>query len=515
MAELNARPAPKTPGSAETRKAPLLELSGITKRFSGVTALDGMSLSLWPGEVHVLMGENGAGKSTLMKVLCGAHEADDGKFFSNGAQVTLGSTGAARALGVSVIFQEFTLVPHLSVARNIFLGREPVVGPLRQLDHRKMHADARRLLDRLAVDLDTRLEVHSLSTAQQQLVEIAKALSVDARILVLDEPTAALSDRESERLFALIRELKARGVAMVYISHRMAEVFSIGDRVTVIRDGRHVATMLPGQTSPDQLVSLMVGRKVDTNYSRSYCHVPGPVVADVRQVVSRTGLRDVSLKVHRGEIVGLTGLVGSGRTELARAVFGADPIESGSIELFGEPAQGGPHQRRALGVALVPESRKTQGLALEHSVHANLMVSALGKHSAAGFLQLRRAARTVQDLIHRLSIATSTAGKAAGKLSGGNQQKIVIGKWLAAQARLYILDEPTRGIDVGAKEEVFRLVDKLVKQGASVLMISSELHEIVQVCDRAYVMREGRIAGHLGRDQLREQAILSLAMNHA
>lgn len=492
---------------------PLLELRGITKRFPGVLALDQVSLALHAGEVHMLMGENGAGKSTLMKVLCGAYEADAGEILSEGRVVPVRNAADARALGVAVIFQEYSLVPHLSIAQNIFLGREPL-NRVGLVDQARMHAQARAVMDRLNLDLDTRREVHGLGVAQQQMVEIAKALSQDARVLVLDEPTAALSDRETSRLFEVIGELRRQGVAMVYISHRMDEVFSLGDRITVLRDGKYVATMPAGEATPDQLVTLMVGRKVDMSYQRAERPAAGECLLEVRGVCAASGIRDVSLKVHAGEIVGLSGLVGSGRTEVARAIFGVDRITAGEVRFGGAPLGGSPTQARRAGLGLIPESRKQQGLALARTVCDNLLLAGLGKLFPSRLYWPARAHDEGRRRIGQLRIATPGPRTPAQSLSGGNQQKIVIGKWLVAGTRLFIFDEPTRGVDVGAKEEIFRLIDQLVHQGCAVLMISSELGEVVRVCDRAYVMKDRAVAGELPREQLSEANLLRLAMHH-
>jgi ribose transport system ATP-binding protein len=494
---------------------PLLELRGISKRFAGVQALDDVSFELYPGEVHMLLGENGAGKSTLMKVLCGAHKADAGEFFHKGRPVMISGAADAQRLGISVIFQEFTLVPYLSVAQNIFLGREPKGRLPGVVDHPRMRQQARAIMDQLGMALHPDTMVATLGVAQQQMVEIAKALSQDARILVLDEPTAALSDNETEKLFRMIDMLKQQGVAMVYISHRMAEVFSMGDRITVLRDGKKVGFRMPGETEPDELVSLMVGRKVDMSYAREYCRSPGELALRMQGVTARNGIHDIDLEVRAGEIVGLAGLVGSGRTEVARAIFGADPIASGRIEIFGQHQAGGPARARQLGAALIPESRKTEGLALIRSVGENLVLASLPRLFPGGWFSPAKAARQARELIARLRIATPGPDQRVQVLSGGNQQKVVIGKWLSAESKLFIFDEPTRGIDVGAKAEIFALIDSLVKKGAAVLMISSELAEIVNVCDRTYVMREGRVAGHLTRSQMNEEAILTLGMHHA
>jgi ribose transport system ATP-binding protein len=492
---------------------PLLELRNITKHFPGVLALDAVSLSLHAGEVHMLLGENGAGKSTLMKVLCGAYLADAGEILAEGKLVPMNSTADARALGIAVIFQEYSLVPHLSIAQNIYLGREPL-NRLGLIDHARMHADARAVLARLNLALDTRREVQGLGVAQQQMVEIAKALSQQARVLVLDEPTAALSDREVQRLFQVIAELKKQGVAMAYISHRMDEVLRLGDRITVLRDGKRVAVMPAREATPDELVTLMVGRKVDMSYYRGERPARGECLLEVDNIAADNGIHDVSLKVHAGEIVGLSGLVGSGRTEVARAIFGADRITRGQVRYLGQPLRGSTTRSRDLGLGLIPENRKQQGLALLRTVADNLLLAGLSRLFPSRLFLPSRALAEARARITQLRIATPSPHTPVQSLSGGNQQKIVIGKWLTAGSRLYIFDEPTRGIDVGAKEEIFRQLDQLVHAGCAVLMISSELGEVVRVCDRAYVMQERTIAGELDRTQLTEARLLSLAMHH-
>ena len=493
--------------------APLLALRNVSKTFPGVRALDGVSLELYPGEVHMLLGENGAGKSTLIKVLYGAYRADAGTILYEGKPVDITRPADARRLGIAVIFQEFSLVPFLDLAQNIFLGREPRRPLTRLIDHARMHREARTVLDSLGLDYDTRgLPVH-LGVAQQQMVEIAKALSQRARILVMDEPTAALSDRETSALFAVIRQLRASGVAIAYISHRLQEVFEVGDRVTVLRDGRRVATLRAGDASPEVLIGMMVGRAVGAVYRRRQYGTPGQVALEVHGLTTTTGVRDVDLVVREGEIVGLSGLVGAGRTEVARAVFGADGIVSGEVRIFGSPAGGAPERLAASGVALIPENRQLEGLALKRSVQDNLLVASLWKIFPRGWYRAAPALRHARALIHRLRVAPPAPRRLARVLSGGNQQKVVIGKWLAAGCRLFLFDEPTRGIDIGAKSEIFALIEELVSRGAAVLLISSELAEIVYVCDRAYVMRAGRIAGELARSELSEENIVRLAMH--
>jgi ribose transport system ATP-binding protein len=493
--------------------APLFELRGISKQFPGVRALDDVSFEIRAGETHMLLGENGAGKSTLMKILCGAYRADAGSFHADGEPVVLSSPADARRFGIAVIFQEFTLVPYLDIAHNIFLGREFPSRIPGLIDRARLYREAAKVLAAIGFDIDPREPLHRLGIAQQQMVEIAKALSQDARILVMDEPTAALSDRETERLFAMIARLKARGVAIVYISHRLAEVFALGDRITVLRDGRKVASVMAKETTPDELVRLMVGRAIDTTYGRRSCDQPGELALEVKDLAADNGITDVSLTVRAGEIVGLAGLVGSGRSEVARAIFGADRVTAGEIRLFGQPAGATPQQTTRRGMALIPENRKTQGLALARSVGDNVVLAALPRLFPAGVFSPARAAAAARAVIDRLRIATPSPRRAVAFLSGGNQQKVVVGKWLNAEARFFIFDEPTRGIDIGAKAEIFRLLDGLARDGAAILMISSEQTEIVHVCDRAYVMRAGRIAGELKRHELTEANIVRLGMH--
>jgi len=492
---------------------PLLEIRDVSKSFPGVRALDGVSFDVAAGEVHVLLGQNGAGKSTLIKALYGAYHPDHGEFLIEGRRVRLSSPADARALGIAVMFQEFSLVPHLNIAQNIFLGREFRGRVPGTIDLRRAHEEAGRILESLGVDLDTRTPIHQLGVAQQQTVEIAKALSQRARVLVMDEPTAALSDPEIERLFTIIRALKADGVAIIYISHRLHEIFEIGDRITVLRDGRKVAQVTPEETTVADLVRLMVGREVAAAYRQHFCERPGEPVLQVADVTAANGVHGATLTVRSGEIVGLAGLVGSGRTELARGIFGAAPVLSGTIRVLGRPVHGGPPASVDAGAGLVPEDRKGQGLAVIRSVEDNLLLAGLRALFPARWYQPERASRLGAELVARLRVATPSARRPVQFLSGGNQQKVVIGKWLSASSRLFIFDEPTRGIDVGAKVEIFRLMEDLVARGAAVLMISSELPEIVAVCDRAYVMRDKQIVGELSRSELNEEAILGLAMH--
>jgi ribose transport system ATP-binding protein len=493
--------------------APLLEARHVSKAFPGVQALDDVSLSAYAGEVHVLLGQNGAGKSTLIKALCGAYHPDRGEFLFDGSRVRLTSPSDARRLGIAVMFQEFSLVPYLSVAQNVFLGREPPGRVPGTIDRARMERESRRLLAALGVELDPRTLVHRLGVAEQQTVEIVKALSQHARLLVMDEPTAALSDPEIARLFAIIRTLKAEGVAIIYISHRLHEIVEIGDRITVLRDGRKVTEVRPSGTSVAELVRMMVGREVSTTYRQRFAASPGAPMLEVRELASESGVHDASLTVRAGEIVGLAGLVGAGRTELVRAIFGADRVARGAVRVGGEPLKGGPPSAVRRGVGLVPEDRKRQGLALVQSVADNLLLAGLRILFPNRWYGPATADRATRDVIARLHIGTPSARRLVKFLSGGNQQKVVIGKWLNAHSQMFIFDEPTRGIDVGAKAELFQVMEALVADGAAVLMISSELPEIVAVCDRAYVMRDKTIVGELPRESLSEENILRFAMH--
>jgi ribose transport system ATP-binding protein len=491
---------------------PLVEMRNVSKSFPGVRALDDVSLTVQAGEVHGLVGQNGAGKSTLIKVLCGAYRPDHGEILIGGRRASIDSPADARRLGIAVIFQEFSLVPYLDIAQNIFLGREPGGAIPGFVDRGRLHHDARALLGTLGLDLDTYTPVHRLGVAQQQMVEIAKALSQEARILVLDEPTAALSAPEIHRLFAQLRRLRGDGIAMVYISHRLQEIFEIGDRITVLRDGKRVASVRPAETSAGDLVRTMVGRDVDTRYRQRFCDRPGAPALEVRNLHAANGVHGASLQVCEGEVVGLAGLVGAGRTELARAIFGVDPTTEGSVHVNGAALASDPPALVSAGVAFVPENRKMEGLALGRSIQDNVLLAGLRRLFPSKWYQPRPAAQAAGGMIDRLRIATPSPWRPVSVLSGGNQQKVVIGKWLVAGSRVFVFDEPTRGIDVGAKAEIFRLIENLVDEGAAVLLISSELPEIVAVCDRAYVMRDKTIVGELRRPELTETRILTLAM---
>lgn len=490
----------------------LLEAERIVKRFPGVVALDGVHLSVNRGEVLALIGENGAGKSTLMKILAGIQPPDEGVIRFDGTEVTIGSVKEASRLGISLIHQELNLADNLDVGANIFLGHEPhQSGFIRKREIRRRTAE---LLKRVGLDVDPGFPLSRLSVGQQQLVEIAKALSVDSQILIMDEPTASLSTREANYLFEVIDDLRQRGVSIVYISHRLAEVDRLADRVIAFRDGRNSGELSREEISHDRMVQMMVGRDVSQFYHRSP-HQPGEVVLEVEGLTTTAHPdHSVSFSVRSGEIVGIAGLVGAGRTELMRAIFGIDPRLSGTVNVCGKPLSSfSPLKAVQAGLGLVPEDRKQHGLVLDLPVEQNLSLAGLGANQQTGGLVNWSWERTTADeLISQLSIKTPSRRQAAKFLSGGNQQKVVIGKWLAREPKVLLLDEPTRGVDIGAKEEIYGLMDDLAKSGMAIVFVSSEMEEIIGVSDRALVMHEGRITGQLDRDQLTEQAVMQLAV---
>jgi len=487
-------------------------MRGITKRYPGVVALDGVDLAVDRGEVHILLGENGAGKSTLMKILAGAVSSDAGTIVLDGHEGSIDSPRAAQAAGVSIIYQEFNLVPHLSVAENIFLGREPRGLVPGVLSGTRLAADATRWLRELDVDIDPHATVDSLGVAEQQMVEVAKALSIDAKILVMDEPTSALSDKEISRLFKVIRALRARGVAIIYISHRMEELFQIGDRVTVMRDGRYIATREIPTTTLAELISLMVGRDLTDHFPKKTVP-PGEELLRVEHLSRHGVLHDISLTLRRGEVVGLAGLMGSGRTELARAIFGADPIDGGRIAIRGRAVViDSPRRAISLGLGLLTEDRKRQGLVLCLDIQANIGLASLDRFSTAGVVDGGREAVAAQKLSNDLRVKTPGLHQRVVNLSGGNQQKVVLAKWLCRDADILIFDEPTRGIDVGSKVEIYLLINRLAAEGKAILMISSEMPEILGMSDRILVMNRGRLAGEFTAAEATQEKILHSAL---
>jgi ABC-type sugar transport system ATPase subunit len=491
--------------------APLLEMRVIVKSFPGVQALCGVNLTLQSGEVLALLGENGAGKSTLIKVLGGAHRADAGAITINGRETLFQSPQDSRRAGVAVIYQEFNLVPGLTACENIFLGQEVTrAGFVAQKQERQRAAE---LFKRLGVTIDLDAPCRRLTTAQQQLVEIAKALAFEARIIVMDEPSAALTAHEVARLFDIIRDLKSQGIAIIYISHRLDEVFTIADRVTVLRDGRNVGERAINQITRSEMIELMVGRELKDEFPSRGVSIGAPRL-EVTGLRRGRAVRDVSFKVRRGEILALTGLVGAGRTETVRLIFGADPREAGEIRLDGNVlAIGSPQDAISAGIGLLTEDRKLQGLVLGHAVRENFGLPNLNRLSRRGFVQLRREREDFGGYVALLKIKVPNQEQRAGNLSGGNQQKVVLAKWLARNCEVLIFDEPTRGIDVGAKYEIYLLMNELAAQGKSIVMISSELPEVLGMADRILVMHEGRVTGEiLDARRATQEQIMQLAV---
>ena len=477
------------------KSAPLLGMRGIVKSFPGVQALRGVDLCLLHGEVLALLGENGAGKSTLMKVLGGAHRADAGTVTINGRQCRFQSPQDSRKAGVAVIYQEFNLVPSLTVVENIFLGQEVTRAGF--VARKQEHQKAKALFARLGVEIDLDAPCGGLSTAQQQLVEIAKSLACDARIIVMDEPSAALTSHEVERLFTITRDLKQQGIGIIYISHRLEEVFSIADRVVVLRDGKNVGERLIARITRSEMIELMVGRELKDEFPRRTASI-GSVRLDVSHLSRGQAVRDVSFGVRSGEILALTGLVGAGRTETVRLIFGADARDAGDIRLDGKSiAISSPRDAMSAGIGLLTEDRKLQGLVLGHSVRENFGLPNLSWLSRYGFVQLASEREHCGHFLENLRIQVTGQDQRAGDLSGGNQQKVVLAKWLARRCDVLMFDEPTRGIDVGAKYEIYVLMNELAAAGKAIVMISSELPEVLGMADRILVMHEGRLTGEI------------------
>ena len=481
-------------------ESPLLRMTGIVKKFPGTLALDKVDFELGAGEVHVLLGENGAGKSTLMKILSGAYVRDGGEIFIDGAPVELGSPAAARESGIGIIYQELSQVPQLTVAENIFLGREPRLGPI--INWTALFEESRRLLDSIEADFSERTATGKLSVARKQMVEIAKALSLNSRIIVMDEPTSSLTPHEVERLFRIIRKLRGQGVGIIFISHHLEEVKEIGDRATVLRDGRLVKTVGVAGHGIDDFIEMMVGRTLENKYPKVRARL-GEEVLRVEGLTRRGAVQDASLSVRSGEVVGLAGLVGAGRTELCRLIFGADRRDSGNIFINGEEVSvDSPEAAIRNGIGFLTENRKEEGLVLHLSITRNISLPILGslRRGPFKFIKLidhKRDGELAEEYFKRLNIRAPSVRKRSGELSGGNQQKVVFAKWIASNSKVLIIDEPTRGIDVGAKVEIYNLINKLAAEGVAVLMVSSELPEILGMSDRILVMCAGRITGEL------------------
>lgn len=494
----------------------ILELQGIKKSFPGVLALDGVDFNLRPGEVHALVGENGAGKSTLIKVVSGVHQPDAGEIRLQGLPVTFPNPLVAQQHGVAAIYQEPTLFPDLSIAENIFIGHQPVRSVTRHVDWKRMYEQAGELLNSLGVNLDPRARVRGLSVAQQQMVEIAKALSLSARILIMDEPTSALTLRDVEDLFRITRQLREAGTGIIFISHRLEEAFELADRITVLRDGHYVGTRTVKDVTTDEVIQMMVGRTLDTLFPKEEV-TPGEVMLRVDGLTKEGMFQDVCFESRRGEILGLAGLVGARRTNVAHAIFGISPADSGTIWVDGRQVNiGSPRDALALGVVYVPEDRQHQGLVLPMDITQNVTLPILKEFARqGGWLDNDAEQQTTQRFVERLDVRATGLWQKVQELSGGNQQKVVLAKWLAARPRILILDEPTRGIDVGTKAAVHKLMSKLAGQGMTILMISSELPEILGMSDRIVVMYEGRVTAHFTRDEATQEKIMAAATTPA
>ena len=492
----------------------ILKLENITKEFPGVKALDGVTFELNEGEVHVLLGENGAGKSTLMKVLAGVHQQNEGRIIYKGEEVKFSNPKQAQDKHIAIIYQEFNLMPNLTVGQNIYLGREPR-NKYGLIDKKQMYAKAQEMLDFLQVDIDVQEQVSRLGVAQQQLVEVAKALSIDAEILIMDEPTASLSDPEIEQLFNTIKRLQEQKVSIIYISHRLQELKVVGNRITVIRDGRSIGTRDADKCTMDELITMMVGREIGNARIRLKNTAQTEDAVRVEHVTNRK-LEDISIHVKKGEIVGIAGLVGSGRTELANAVYGIDPIKHGKVTLFDRQLRRpspGLNIRNHMG--FIPESRKEDGLALSMSIQKNTTCASLKKLFPSGWINEKKETETAAGFCKDMRLNTENMEMLVQNLSGGNQQKVVLAKWMCTDSDFLIFDEPTRGIDVGAKYEIYQLIIDLANEGKTVLMVSSEMPELLGVCDRILVMSGGRLAGEVDARNTTQEEIMALAAKFA
>jgi ABC-type sugar transport system ATPase subunit len=512
---------PAPPAQSPTG-GPILKMTGVSKRFPGVLALEDVHLEVGPAEIHALLGENGAGKSTLLKVLSGAHSADSGSIELFGEPVAFATPHDAQRAGIVTIYQEFTLAPDMTIAENVFIGREP--GSKLFISWRRLSEDTRAITDRIGLKRDPMTPVRDLSVAEQQLVEIARALSMRSRLIIMDEPTSALSEAEVANLARIIRTLKAEGLSIIFVTHRLEEVFRLCDRFTVLRDGRYVGAGRVADVTVDAIIRMMVGRDVSALYGERPIPPHGAVALEVNGLTRRRNARDphaielvdVSLKAHKGEILGLAGLVGAGRTETARAIFGADKFDHGEIRIDGKPVSfASPHDAMLQGVGLVPEDRKKQALFLRLAIRTNITIAAHDQITRAGwFIDEGREEKLVDEFRRLLSIRMASSGQAAGDLSGGNQQKVVLARWLALRPKILIVDEPTRGIDIGSKVEVHNLLIEMAKQGIAVIVISSELPEILAVSDRIVTMREGRVTGEIARNDATQEILMSMMTLH-
>lgn len=483
------------PNTDAASRKPLLRMRGIKKSFPGVNALKGVDLTLYAGEILALLGENGAGKSTLIKILGGAHQPDEGVIEINNARVNVGTPQASQSSGIGIIYQEFNLIPFLSARENIFLGRER--GFISLIQKKEEQTTAEKLFKRIGINIPVETECNSLSVAHQQIVEIAKTLAQEARIIVMDEPSAALSPRETEGLFKVINELKSQGIGVIYISHRLDEIFKISDRITFLRDGQYIDTLKTKDVSRDKVIELMVGRSMKNEFPKRKTVIGGPRLK-VSELSKGNKVQKVSLEVKSGEVVGLTGLVGAGRTETARLLFGADVKDSGKIELDGKLLTiKNPRDAIQQNICLLTEDRKSQGLILNQTIRENFSLPNLLQFCTWCFIRKKDESEALSFYVKQIKMKITSTEQMAGTLSGGNQQKVVLSKWLQRNAEVIIFDEPTRGIDVGAKYEIYQLINELAEKGKAILMISSELPEILGMSDRVLVMNEGRITGEI------------------
>ncbi|MCU1424745.1 MAG: araG [Microbacteriaceae bacterium] len=487
----------------------LLAMNGVTKRFGGVTALNDVHFDLLPGEIHALMGENGAGKSTLMKILSGVYTPDAGSIRILGEAVTISGPADALTKGVAIIHQELNNIPHMTVAENLALGNEPSRGGV--LNRGELRRQAREKLARIGADIPVDMPVGRLSVGMQQMVEIARAVAEDAKILILDEPTAALSRGETERLLDLVEEMRDSGMGLIYISHRMEEVWRLANRITVFRDGAWVSTTTREEATPAQIVNRMVGRNIGNLYVNEDRIIGEPVLT-AAGITDGRGVGPVDLTIRSGEVLGLVGLIGAGRTEVARMLFGADPMDSGEVTLAGKDVRiRSPRDAIAAGIGLVPESRKEQALFLDMSIRDNTVMSSLPEYSVAGVMKLRAIATAVRKQTEGLKVRNSSLGQSVASLSGGNQQKVVLARWLMMAPRVLILDEPTRGVDIGAKQEIYRLINELAKSGVGILLISSDLPEALGISDRIIVARNGRFVKEFSGTSASEHMVMMWA----
>jgi len=489
----------------------MIEITGIDKAFSGNVVLKDVQFSLADGEIHALMGENGAGKSTLMKILTGIYERDAGIVKVDGQEVHFKSPKEAEAMGIAVIHQELNILPDLTVAENLFLGNEQTIGKSGILKTKEMNKEASRILSQLGLDVDVKTPAGQLSVGKQQIIEIAKAIETHAKVIIMDEPTAALTDREIKTLFKTIRKLQSQGVSFVYISHRMEEIFAICDRITILRDGQYIGVRVIKETTFDEIVKMMVGRELGDRFPERSAKI-GNIKLEVKGLTRNGYCEDINFQLRKGEVLGIAGLMGAGRTEVVQTLFGYRKMNKGEIFIDGKKVRiSNPILAKKHGIGYVTEDRKTEGLVVDFSIKENIMLTNLDKASRLGIIDRKKETSFVDKLIKKLGVRTSGAAQTAKSLSGGNQQKVVIAKWLGDEPKILILDEPTRGVDIGAKKEIYQIINDLAEQGVAILMISSELPEIIGMADRVLVMHEGKITGEVTKEEMTQEKIMYYA----